>query len=87
MKFTKEQVLEVFDRQEPVEEGSWRWGRTASYVVEDAGKHWMFTARFHVEEGLQDEDCHAYEVEPVTKTVTQWRRVAKPAVAQPGAAK
>ena len=76
IKLSNEEVNEIVEDQEPVEEGRWRWGTTGSYVIDRDGKHYLFTARFHVEEGLQEEGPYnAYEVEPIQVTQTVWRRV------------
>lgn len=67
-------VRDIVDAEKPVDTGLWRWGHTQSYVKKYGDKHYMFTARFHVQEGLQEEDCNAYEVVPVEKTIVEWKR-------------
>jgi len=52
----------------------WRWGTSQTFVFERDGKHFMFTARFHYEDGISDGDAvcgvTAVEVRPVEKVVT-----------------
>ncbi len=73
---THDQLNEIVNTHVPVKSGAWRWGTTESYVFKKDGKHFLVTARFHVQEGLQnDGDVAAYEVKPVEKTVVDWVRV------------
>lgn len=77
---TEMEVKDLIDRAEcfEIQTGSWRWGRTTTYVTPllDDDKHWSFTVRYHVEEGIQlDGDTTAYEVRPQDKVVTEWARV------------
>jgi len=79
MKMTHAEFKDAFDDANPVSTGSWRWGSTETYVKEIDGKHYAFTGRYHVEEGLQDEDIYGTEVRPVERTITEWVRVQQPA--------
>ena len=70
---THEKMREIVEDSDPVEEGSWRWGTTRSYVFEQDGKNFMATARFHVEDGLQDESAYtAHEVKLVEIKTFKW---------------
>jgi hypothetical protein len=70
---THEKMSEIVEDSDPVAEGSWRWGSTNSYVFEQDGKSFMVTARFHVEEGLQDESPYtAVEVKAVEIKTIKW---------------
>ena len=76
MTITHEKLLEIFDTHESVKTGSWRWGKTETYIFKEGDKHYSVTARFHHSEGLQDEGkVEAHEVRPVEKTVIDWVRV------------
>lgn len=81
MKITNERAEEIVETSEPVSEGSWRWGTTRTYVIEDGGKHWAFTVRFHVEEGMQKGgDYDAREVVRTERMIVEWKPVPKPPV-------
>lgn len=75
MNITKEMAREVVDSSEPVSEGHWRWGRTNDYVIEIGEKFYRFTVRFHIEDGLQEEDVCGHEVVFVERTIMDWERV------------
>lgn len=72
-----EEWLEEFFETDPVSirTGSWRWGSTETYVAEIDGEHWMFSVRYHCEDGRQREPEVAYKVKAVEVTTTQWVRV------------
>jgi hypothetical protein len=40
---THDKMREIVENSYPVEEGSWRWGATRSYVFEQDGKSFMAT--------------------------------------------
>mgnify|MGYP001589049449 CR=1 FL=1 len=88
MRITKDRAMEIIDTQEPVSQGTWRWGHTSTYVFQEGDKHFAFVARFHCEEGIQDmdRDVDCYEVEPVEEKRIKWVRVpfiapqSKPAI-------
>jgi hypothetical protein len=70
---THDKMREIVENSYPVQEGSWRWGATRSYVFEQDGKSFMATARFHVEEGLQYESSYtAHEVKLVEIKTFKW---------------
>lgn len=75
MKITHERLKEIIDTNESVKSGSWRWGRTEQYVFKEGDKFYSVFARFHVEDGLQDDGSQAaVEVKPVERTVVDWVR-------------
>jgi hypothetical protein len=73
--FSEEQVGNIIESNDEVSTGTWRWGHTKCYVVQDAGRFWKFTVQFHTQEGWQREDVLAYEVEPKQVTKTVWSTV------------
>lgn len=75
-KITFKEARDISDNAIVADEGSWRWGSTTSYVFARDGKHYMFTMRYHVEEGIQnDGDVLIHEVRPVETIITKWVKV------------
>ncbi len=73
---TDNKLEEIIDTLDPILVDPWRWGDKRSFVFEQDGKHFMVTAFFHVEEGLQRSGEHkAYEVKPVERTIIDWVKV------------
>lgn len=72
MKLTKEELHDAIDEGTEIGCSPWRWGTNRTYVIERAGKHYKFTAQFHSEEGLQDEEATLVEVVAREKTITEW---------------
>lgn len=71
----REEICDAMEEGKEVACEPWRWGTNRTYVFERDGKHFEFTAQFHSEDGLQDDDVDAYEVRPVEKTITVYERV------------
>lgn len=86
MHISEDRAEEIMEDGQPVDQGTWRWGHTETYVFEENGKHYAFLARFQPEHGCQNIDggIDCYEVEAVEVKTIKWRQV-KTAVA-PGAA-
>lgn len=75
-KFTKTEVLDLIyeDGAVELEKGEWRWGVVHTWVIPFEGKFWRFRIKSHVEEGYEDDDVDAIEVEKkeIMVLTTQW---------------
>lgn len=70
---TREEAYEALESGDLVACESWRWGTLKTYVFARDGRHYRFQARFHSEEGLQDEcPIEAEEVVARERVSIEW---------------
>lgn len=70
---TTEEMHEAIDDGDLIDCEAWRWGTLKTYVFGRDGRHYRVAARFHSEEGLQDEGpITATEVVAREKVSIEW---------------
>lgn len=68
----KDTLFDLIQEGDKLETDTWRWGVDVTYHVVHEGKDYLLTARFHTEDGLQDEEGLLYPAKLVEKVVREW---------------
>ena len=76
IKVSKDEFFELLDDAEEIDQGKWRHGSTARFLIQRDGKHYAVWVQIHPEDGMQVfGDVTLTEVRAVEKTVTVWEAV------------